>query len=70
MNGNKKFVSKKGEMRLIENSDLDCGDCIFAYDDSTIECVMYNQKPLNVVNGAECKFKARTKTEAKKITAK
>ena len=62
---NEKFVSKKGEMHLIENAELDCKDCIFAYEDRTIDCIMYNQKPISILDGNKCDKKEVSIEEVK-----
>lgn len=70
---NDKFVSKKGEMQLLKNSDLDCRDCIFANKDETIvaNCVMYQQqKPGSVIYGGTCDKKCTSVEEARKKNIK
>lgn len=55
---NKKFISQPGEMRLVQNDDLDCKDCIYAHSESTIDCVMYQkQKPGKIIYGGKCELK-------------
>lgn len=63
---NDKFVSKKGEMHLIGNEDMDCKNCIFAYKDNSIECIMYKQKPISILDGNHCEKKAVSVEEAKR----
>jgi len=55
---NEKFESKKGEMQLIDNDDLDCKGCIYVHSDSTTDCVIYqNGKPGKILCGGKCEHK-------------
>lgn len=60
---NEKFSFQKGDANKIENRNLDCRGCVFAYADSVSECVMFNQKPLSVLKGNSCKKKMQKKKE-------
>lgn len=55
---NEKFETKKGEMQLVENDDLDCKGCIYVHRDSTMDCVMYPKaKPGKILYGGKCEHK-------------
>ena len=55
---NEKFISHEGELEQIENSDLDCKDCIYRHKDIGT-CVMYQrEKPGKVLYGKKCDKKS------------
>ena len=56
-----KFVYEKGEIAQVKNEDIACKGCIFAYDGRAIDCVIYNQKPLSVLDGGHCEKKQQAK---------
>ena len=67
---NDKFTTKTGEMQLITNEELHCNNCVFAYKDRTIDCIMYEQKPLSILDGGACDKKATTIEEARRMAEK
>lgn len=54
---NNRFEFMKDDAQRIKNNDLDCKSCVFLYPDREVDCVMYHQKPLSVLDGKECKKK-------------
>ena len=52
---NNKFSFDKGDAEKIENKALACKNCVFAYHDRVADCEIYNQKPVEVLKGADCK---------------
>ena len=53
---NDKFISKPNELKLLQNDDIICKNCINKQD-KVLFCLKYEKgKPVSILKGGECKY--------------